>query len=142
MLKPPAIGALCLALLPATPGLCEVAGEPQGRISLSNTRLVDRDPAAARLEGPAPSPEAGMFNGASPGIGFSRQSFAQEDGTAAVRRGLVGSLAVSDGVSAGMGLFSVTHEDQREPEFRRSWSAKSLGPRNRRVAAVGLNVRF
>jgi hypothetical protein len=142
MLKPRAIGALCLALLSATPALCRGAGERDEPVSLPNVRLVDRDPGAASGPGIAPSPQTGMFEGSSSGLGLSRRSFAQEDGSAAIRSGLVGSLSVSPAVTAGLGLFSVSHDDQREPEFRRSWSAKNLGPRNRKVAAVGLNVRF
>lgn len=88
------------------------------------------------------SPEAGLFEGSRKGVGISTRNYRIDDGSSAVRRGLVGSWEVSEGLSAGVGLFAVTHEDQKEPEFRRNWSAKNIGPRNRKVAAVGLNLRF
>ena len=143
MPKPPIIAALCLALASAAPACAETAsGQKQGA-SLPGPRLQERpqtivaDPAT-----PPASPEAGMFGGAAPGLGLSSQTYPQQDGSSVIATGLIGSLPVTPGISAGLGLFSVAHEDQKEPEFRRSWSAKSLGPRSRRVAAVGLNVRF
>jgi hypothetical protein len=138
MLKPPIIAALCLALGSAAPAFAESPdGQDRGG-SLPHVQLVDRQTAV----GPPRSAEAGLFEGVGPGLGLSRQTLTQEDGSAAVRRGLIGSLPLSEGVSADVGLFTVTHDDQKEPEFRRNWSAKNIGPRNRTVAAVGLNVRF
>jgi hypothetical protein len=143
MLKPPIFAALCLALITAAPALAESAGGQKQGASLPNVRLQDKpqtivsDPAAV----PA-TPEAHMFAGAKPGLGLSSRTYPQEDGTSAIATGIIGSLPVMPGISAGLGIFSVRHEDQKEPEFRRNWSAKSVGPRNRRVAAVGLNVAF
>ena len=88
------------------------------------------------------SPEKDLFEGTGPGLGISTRTYQEEDGSSSVRRGLVGSWEVSKGLSAGLGLFAVTHENQKEPEFRRNWSAKNVGPRDRKVAAIGLNLRF
>jgi hypothetical protein len=137
MLKPFPYAALCLALVSAAPALAEGPGQQDRGGSLPNIQLVDPETAAA-----SPSRETGLFEGAGPGLGLSRRTFTEEDGSAAVRRGFIGSLPVAEGVSAGLGLFTVTHDNQKEPEFRRSWSAKNVGPRDRRVAAVGLNIRF
>jgi hypothetical protein len=143
MLRPPVIAALSMALVSAAPAYAESAGWQRQGPSLPGLTLQERpqtivsDPAAA----PA-SPEADMFKAARPGLGFSSQTYPQQDGSSTVATGLIGSLPVIAGVSAGLGLFTVTHENQKEPEFRRNWSAKNLGPRSRRVAAVGLNVRF
>ena len=140
MPRPPIIAALCLALASAAPACAETASGQKQHASLpglERPQTIVADPAT-----PPASPEAGMFGGAAPGLGLSSQAYPQQDGTSVIATGLIGSLPVTPGISAGLGLFSVAHEDQKEPEFRRSWSAKSLGPRSRRVAAVGLNVRF
>lgn len=88
------------------------------------------------------SPVTGLFEGTGPGLDITTRNYRVEDGSSAVRQGLVRSWEVSEGLSAGVGIFAVTHDNQKEPEFRRNWSAKNLGPRNRKVAAVGLNLRF
>ena len=143
MLRPPVIAALSMALITVAPAYAESSGGQRQGPSLPSLRVQERqqtivsDPAAA----PA-SPETHMFTGARPGLGFSSQTYPQQDGSSTVATGLIGSLPVIEGISAGLGLFTVTHENQKEPEFRRNWSAKNLGPRSRRVAAVGLNVRF
>jgi hypothetical protein len=132
-----------MALVSAAPACAETAGgQKQGPV-LPGPRLQERpqtivsDPASV----PA-SPERDMFTGAKAGLGLSSQTYPQQDGSSTVATGLIGSLPLVPGVSAGLGLLSVTHENQKEPEFRRNWSAKNLGPRSRRVVAVGLNVRF
>lgn len=143
MPRPPIIAALCTALVSAAPACAESAGGQKQGPSLPGLQLHERsqaivsDPAA-----PPASPERDMFTRARPGLGFSSQTYPQQDGTSAVATGLIGSLPVMPGISAGLGLFSVAHENQKEPEFRRNWSAKNIGPRSRKVAAVGLNVRF
>ena len=134
MLKPPIFAALCVALVTAAPACAESAGGQKQGASLP--KILVSDPAAPT------APEAHMFTGQTPGLGLSSRTYPQQDGTAAVATGLFGSLPVMPGISAGLGIFSVRHEDQKEPEFRRNWSAKSVGPRDRRVAAVGLNVAF
>ena len=88
-------------------------------------------PASLRSEGiPAPPRK--------PPLAFSAAR--QEDG--ALRQGMVGSWALSPGVEAGVGLYSVTDDSRRAPETRRSWSPMDVGRRSERVAAVGLKLRF
>lgn len=143
MLKPFASIALCLALAAAAPAHGQSVGPADDRGSQADQRLrFVPQMGTARNAGPPPTPETGLFEGSRSGLGLSRQTYREEDGSEAVRRGIVGSLPLAQGISADLGLFSVTHEDQKEPEFRRSWNAKNVGPRNRKVAAVGLNVRF
>jgi hypothetical protein len=144
MLKPLALPTLCLAMLAvATPAYGESAGPDSRHGDRAEARLrFVPQMGGGNFVGPAPTPETNLFAGSRPGLGISRQTYRQEDGSEAVRQGLVGSLPLTQGISADLGLFAVTHEDQKEPEFRRSWSAKNVGPRNRKVAAVGLNVRF
>ncbi len=143
MLKPLAFAALCLMLFAADAAFAQAAAQSSGRVPKPNVRV--RVGPEVPVRGPAAASglaATNLFQGVRPGLGLSQQTYRQEDGSAIVRNGLVGSVAVSSGVSAGLGLFSVTHDDQREPEFRRGWSAKDVGPRNRKVAAVGLNLRF
>jgi len=143
MLRPLTLAALCLTLASAAPAYGQTLGPPDERASRPDVRLqVSSRIAPSDSTAPHPTPEAHLFEGVRPGIGITRQTIREQNGTASVASGLVRSWAVTEGVSAGVGLFSVTHEDQKEPEFRRSWSAKNVGPRNRKVAAVGLNVRF
>ncbi len=146
MVRPPHSAALCAVLFFAAPAAAQTLGPPereQARPSKPDFRVrisshtAPEDPAT-----PHATPEGSLFSGVKPGLGVSHQTFREQDGSAAVASGLVRSWSVSPGMNAGLGLFTVTHEDQKEAEFRRNWSAKNVGPRNRRVAAVGLNVRF
>ena len=143
MLRSPTCAALCLAFVSATAASAQSANPSDGSRGLPNLRVQMRahsahaDPAVPRA-----LPEANFFEGTKPGLGISRQSYREQDGSASIRSGIVRSWSVAEGMSAGLGLFSVTHEDQEELEFRRNWSAKNIGPRNRKVAAVGLNVSF
>ena len=142
MLRPPLFAGLVVAFLSAAPVLAESSGasdERRQRTALRYKPVLGETVAAPTLP---PVPEAGLFEGTRPGLAISRQTFQAEDGSQTVRSGLIRSWAVTDGLSAGLGLFSVTHDDQKEPEFKRNWNAKNVGPRDRRVAAVGLNVRF
>ncbi len=139
MLKPLALPALCVAMLAAAPA----QGQDGGRGGERDARLrFVPQTGGGSFVGPPPTPETDLFDTRNPGVGLSRQTYRQEDGSEAVRQGLVGSLPLAPGISADLGLFSVRHDDQKDPEFRRSWSAKNVGPRNRKVAAVGLNLRF
>ena len=143
MLRPLTFAALCLTLGSAAPAYGQTLGPPDERPSRPDLRLhvssriAPTDPAAPQV-----TPESNLFEGARPGLGITRQTIREQDGSASVASGLVRSWAVTPGVSAGLGIFSVTHEDQKEPEFRRNWNPKNIGPRNRKAAAVGLNVRF
>ena len=140
MPRHPTLAGFCLLFVSATPVGAQDIDDRGERLLRPDIRLQDSAPAAPAL--PQTSPEANLFQDARPGVGVTRQSYREQDGTAALISGLVRSWPLSAGTSAGLGLFSVMHDDQKEPEFRRSWSAKNLGPRDRRIAAVGLNVRF
>ena len=142
MLRPLSYAALFMALFPAAASAQNARLEYRPgssrdvRVQMRNY-IVPADPAAPRT-----SPEGNLFEGARAGVQITRQVYREQDGSALVASGLARNWTIAEGVNAGVGLFSVTHEDQKEPEFRRSWDAKSVAPRNRRVAAVGVNVRF
>jgi hypothetical protein len=142
MMKRPALTTLCLALFFAAAASAETQGQQKNGSSASDLRLRYAPQVSAGPAAPQPAPNASLFQGARPGLGISRQTYSEQDGSVAVRSGLIGTVPLAEGVSAGLGLFSVTHEEQKPPEFRRSWTPKTVGPRDRRVAALGLNVRF
>lgn len=75
-------------------------------------------------------------------ISVSSRSYTQEDGSLILRRGLIGSWAISGGLEAGIGLFAVTGDGRKHNEFKRSWSAKDVTPKNGNIAAVGMKLRF
>lgn len=75
-------------------------------------------------------------------ISLSSRSFTEEDGSVLVRRGLIGSWALSSGLEAGIGLFAVSGDSRKHNEFKRSWSAKDVTPKNGNIAAVGMKLRF
>ena len=143
MLRWSVLAGLSLALVSAASANAESAGA-DARSVLRAEPVLQHDPGPTQVDvAPTPStPAPDLFAGAGPGIALSRQTYVEQDGSTVIRSGLVRSWDVSDGLRAGVGLFSVTHDDQKEPEFKRSWSAKNVGPRDRRVAAVGLNVSF
>lgn len=72
----------------------------------------------------------------------SSRSYTQEDGSLILRRGLIGSWPISSGLEAGIGLFAVTGDGRKHNEFKRSWSAKDVTPKNGNIAAVGMKLRF
>jgi hypothetical protein len=59
-----------------------------------------------------------------------------------VRRGLIGSWAISGGLEAGVGLFAVDGDVRKHNEFKRSWMVKDLTPKSGNSAAVGMKLRF
>ena len=134
----PSIYAALLATLVCT-GVARAQPPAQGNAPSANPAVNLSPVENSRLP---VSPETGLFEDTRPGLGVTTRTYREEDGSSAIRRGLVGSWEVSEGLSAGLGLFAVTHDDQKEPEFRRNWTAKNVNPRNRKVAAVGLNLRF
>ncbi len=142
MMKRPALTALCVALFFAGAASAEPQDQQNHGGSASDARLRYVPQVSAGPAAPPPAPNESLFEGARPGVGLSRQTYSEQDGSVAVRSGFIGTVPLAKGVSAGLGLFSVTHEDQKSPEFRRSWTPKAVGPRDRRVAALGLNVRF
>jgi hypothetical protein len=75
-------------------------------------------------------------------VGVSASKYAEQDGSIAIRRGLIGSWNVAGSLEAGVGLFSVTGEGRKVNEFKRDWHVKQVTPRNESIAAVGMLVRF
>lgn len=112
------------------------------------TRLPSLALLAAALALPAPAAAQGQIGPPArpparqapepPPVAFSYSS--RDSGL--VQQGLVGTLPLSPGLSAGVGLFSVTDDSRRSPETRRNWTPMEVGRRTERVAAVGLKLRF
>jgi hypothetical protein len=75
-------------------------------------------------------------------IGLSARTLREEDGSLSVRRGLIGSWAISSGLEAGVGLFSVNGDGRKQNEFRRSWTVKDVAQKSGNIAAVGMKLRF
>lgn len=76
------------------------------------------------------------------GVGVSARTYREEDGSMNVRRGLIGSWAISSGLEAGVGLFAVSGDGRKHSEFKRSWTVKDVTPKNGNVAAVGMKLKF
>jgi hypothetical protein len=76
------------------------------------------------------------------GMGISSRTFTEEDGSTIVRRGLIGNWAISSGLEAGVGLFSVSGGGRKQNETRRNWSVMDVTPKNENIAAVGMKLRF
>lgn len=76
------------------------------------------------------------------GIKVSARTLSEEDGSVVVRRGLIGSWAISSGLEAGIGLFAVNGDGRKQNEFKRSWTVKDVTPKNGNIAAVGVKLRF
>ena len=59
------------------------------------------------------------------------------------RRGPVGeSWPMAENVDIGVGLYSVGGTRMRERDFKRSDPMADVRPRTRRIAAIGLSLRF
>lgn len=82
------------------------------------------------------------FSNVGRGLSFSRENVIREDGSAGSRTRLVGSLPVADNVDLGIGLFSVVGETEKETMRRRTDPMRDARPRDSKVAAVGLQIRF
>jgi len=76
------------------------------------------------------------------GIGFSTRTFSQQDGGTATQRGLIGSVAIANGLEAGVGLFAIAGDRRKINETRRNWSMKDVTPKTENIAAVGMRLRF
>lgn len=68
--------------------------------------------------------------------------FAQSAEASALRNGLIGSWAVSAGLSGGIGLYSVTDDSPKLPETRKNWSPMDVRAKSKRMAAVGVKLSF
>ena len=75
-------------------------------------------------------------------IGLSARTLKQDDGSLTLRRGLIGSWEISSGLEAGVGLFAVNGDGRKHNEFKRSWTAKDVTPKNGNIAAVGMKLNF
>lgn len=75
-------------------------------------------------------------------ISVSARTLREEDGSMVVRRGLIGSWAISSGLEAGVGLFAINGDGRKHNEFKRSWTVKDVTPKNGNIAAVGMKLRF
>ena len=75
-------------------------------------------------------------------IGLSARTLKEEDGSVLLGHGLIGSWAISGGLEAGVGLFAVSGDGRKHNEFKRSWTAKDVTPKNGNIAAVGMKLRF
>ncbi len=89
---------------------------------------------------PAPAPERPVAPAGRPAAPVSFSYSQQEGGV--IRQGMVGTLSLAPGVSAGVGLYAVTDDSRRAPETRRNWTPMEVGRRSERIAAVGLKLRF
>ena len=142
MLRSPAIAAIAFACAGASPLMARSPSTKVGFKAIPIHVAIAPAPATSLAVTERVAPDAALFDGAERGLSLSSRTFRMDDGGSAIRKGLVGSWSIVRGLNAGVGLFSVTHENQKEPEFRRNWTAKNVYPRSRRVAAVGLSMGF
>ena len=87
-------------------------------------------------------PSGHLFKNAALGVGLSRHSLIQQDGSQANRNGVVGSWSLANGVQAGVGLFSVTADGRKHADTSRMPSSDSVAPKRQRIAALGLSLSF
>jgi hypothetical protein len=100
-------------------------------------------PQPPRRKGPGwAGPSDGLFRNAPAGLGLSRRTLAQQDGSPASRNGIVGSWSLSPGMQAGVGLFSVTADGRKQADTRRMPSTGDVAPKRQRITAVGLSLSF
>lgn len=76
------------------------------------------------------------------GFNLAREPYTEEDGSPAVRRGVVGSLPLAPNLSLGIGLLQVNRTKQRERALARTRPMRDVGGSRNRIAAVGLSFRF
>ena len=88
------------------------------------------------------SPGGGLFPDHASGVSASRLPLVSDDGSKAVRRGIIGSWQIAKDTNIGVGLLSVTGASTKERDFRRSQPVRDTGVHDKRIAAVGLSFRF
>ncbi|MFN3943321.1 MAG: hypothetical protein ACK4K7_00160 [Allosphingosinicella sp.] len=76
-----------------------------------------------------------------PRLSVTRDRY-DEDGFPVVRNGLVASVEVEDGVTIGLGRFSVTEIARPRSNVESLGRAADIRQRDRNIAAVGLQLRF
>jgi len=89
-----------------------------------------------------PGRSGALFPDHASGIAVSQRPMIQDDGTRAVRSGVVGSMPIGDNLNIGVGLFSVRGANTKERNFSRSRPMQDVFGHDRRIAAVGFSLRF
>ncbi len=128
----PMIVALALPLVVTAPAFAQQLIDQGSQRVVSSAIAAPHDPRA---------PGAGFISGTA-GVRVARDTFIVEDGSANVRKGVVGSLPVAENVSVGLGLYKVSRYSNKEPNFVRLRPMEDVDGRHQRIAAVGLSVRF
>ena len=114
---------------------------------LAAALMVGTAAEAQQLVGPpspmfAPEPSASPRDEPRQAFGITRNTEIDPVGQPLIRRGLIGRMPLAGNVEAGIGLYSVTGNKPRLPESRRNWSVREITPRDERIAAVGVKLRF
>jgi hypothetical protein len=120
---------------------CGAHAQEPARIGGSGSLVgppAERTEERAELIGPGD----GLFQNSPGGVGVTRRTLTQQDGSLANRSGVVGSWSLAPRVDAGVGLFSVTADARKQADTTRMPSTDSVAPKRRRIAAVGLKVSF
>lgn len=123
------VSALALPLVLATPALAQA---PAG--ASSQSRVFG--PSYVPAEAPHTLPVS------TSGFNLARETFTEEDGSPATRKGVVGSLPLAPNLSLGVGLLQVNRTKQRERALARTRPMSDVGGRQDRIAAIGLSFRF
>jgi len=76
------------------------------------------------------------------GFSVTTAPYAEGDGAAAGRRGVVGSMPVSNRAELRVGLLEVTRTSHKERALARTQPMKEVYGRTDRIAAIGLNISF
>ena len=76
------------------------------------------------------------------GLRIVREEVVQRDGSPASRTKLIGSVPMADNVDFGVGIFSVVGQSEKELLRQRNDPLRDARPKDRRVAAVGMSIRF
>lgn len=76
------------------------------------------------------------------GVSISSSPIIQQDGSAGLRKALVGSLAVSRGVTLGVGLIEIIEQSHKPKALRRIRPMHDTDSDTDRIAAVGLSISF
>ena len=105
-----------------------------------------RAPAGRRAErlGPALTQREGgpLFSDQARGLIVTRQEFVRQDGSAATRTRLIGSVPVDDSLDIGVGLFSIVGQTEKETVRLRTDPQRDVRSRDGRMAAIGFALRF
>jgi hypothetical protein len=132
--KRPIAAALILPFVLATPATGQ---------DLTDTRSAQRIDIIGPSYVPAPDPaNRPIASQVRSGLSVTTMPYAQDDGALAVRRGVVGSMPVSNQAEFRVGLLEVTRTSHKERALARTQPMKEVYGRTDRIAAIGLNIRF